>query len=106
MADKTLKALILLLLLFCTTAHSAEFKISPPNQMATIAMPCWHEKQVTVAFKNADFEPVVQGLLVEKTDPAKPLVTVWLHALTGRGAVVISHPTGEECIALVLDEAQ
>ena len=48
----------------------------------------------------------MQGLLVEKTDPAEPLVTVWLHHLTGRGAVVISHPTGEECIALVVDEAQ
>ena len=91
---------------FFMPAHAAEFKISPPNEMARVTMPCWYEKQVTVAFKNADFDPVVQGLLVEKTDPAKPLVTVWLHHLTGRGAVVISHPTGEECIALVLDEAQ
>lgn len=102
MVMRTLVALLFL----TTTASATEFKISPPNQMATIAMPCWYEKQVTVAFKNADFSPVVQGLLVEKTDPAKPLVTVWLHHLTGRGAVVILHPTGEECIALVVDEAQ
>lgn len=99
------RALVALLFL-TTTASAAEFKISPPGQMATIAMPCWQDKQVTVAFNAADFDAVVQGLLVKKTDPAKPLVTFWLHALTGRGAVVISHPTGEECIALVLDEAQ
>jgi len=99
-------ALIAALLVVSTPVVAAEFEISPPKRMATIAMPCWYDKNVTVAFNNADFAPVVQGLLVEKTDPAKPLVTVWLHALTGRGAVVISHPTGEECIALVLDEAQ
>ncbi len=98
--------LLVALLFLTTTASASEFEISPPGQMATIAMPCWQDKQVTVAFNNADFDAVVQGLLVKKTDPAKPLVTVWLHHLTGRGAVVISHPTGEECIALVLDEAQ
>lgn len=101
-----IRALIAALLVVSTPVVAAEFEISPPKQMATIAMPCWYDKNVTVAFKNADFAPVVQGLLVKKTDPAKPLVTVWQHHLTGRGAIVISHPTGEECIALVLDEAQ
>ena len=91
---------------FFIPAHASEFEISPPNEIARVTMPCWQDKQVTVAFNSADFDAVVQGLLVEKTDPTKPIVTVWLHALTGRGAVVISHPTGEECIALVLDEAQ
>ena len=91
---------------FFMPAHAAEFKIAPPRSMATVTMPCWTDKQVTIAFKNAEFNPIVQGLLVEKTDPTKPLVTVWLHTLSGRGAVVISHVTGEECIALVLDEAQ
>lgn len=99
------RALVALLFL-TTTASAAEFKISPPNEMARVTMPCWRNKQVTVAFNSADFDAVVQGLLTKKTDPTKPLVTVWLHHLTGRGAVVISHPTGEECIALVLDEAQ
>ena len=99
------RALVALLFL-TTTASAAEFEIERPASMATVTMPCWQDKQVTVAFNNADFDAVVQGLLVEKTDPTKPLVTVWLHALTGRGAVVISHPTGEECIALVVDEAQ
>tara|TARA_Y100000004_G_C8597745_1_gene279247 strand:+ start:185 stop:490 length:306 start_codon:yes stop_codon:yes gene_type:complete len=93
-------------LFLTTTASAAEFEISPPREMARVTMPCWQDKQVTVAFNNADYDAVVQGLLVEKTDPAKPLVTFWLHALTGRGAVVISHPTGEECIALVVDQAQ
>ena len=91
---------------FFMPAHASEFKIAPPQNVARLSLPCWQSKQVTEAFRRAEFDAVVQGLLVEKTDPAKPLVTVWLHYMTGRGAIVISHPTGEECIALVLDEAQ
>ena len=91
---------------FCMPAHAAEFKIAPPENVARLTLPCWHKKQVTEAFRRAEFDAVVQGLLVKKTDPTRSLMTVWLHTLSGRGAVVISHPTGEECIALVVDEAR
>jgi len=91
---------------FFMPAHAADFKIAPPQNVARLSLPCWQSKQVTEAFRRAEFDAVVQGLLVEKTDPTRSLMTVWLHHMTGRGAVVISHPSGEECIALVLDEAQ
>jgi hypothetical protein len=91
---------------FFMPAHAADFKIAPPHNVARLSLPCWQSKQVTEAFRRAEFDPVMQGLLVEKTDPTRSLMTVWLHHMTGRGAVVISHPSGEECIALVVDEAQ
>jgi len=91
---------------FFMPAHAAEFKIAPPENVATINLPCWQSNQVTDALRGAEFDAVVQALLSRKTDPARSLMTVWLHTLSGRGAVVISHPTGEECIALVVDEAQ
>jgi len=91
---------------FFMPAHAADFKIAPPQNVARLSLPCWQSKQVTEAFRRAEFDAVVQGLLVKKTDPTRSLMTVWLHTLSGRGAVVISHPSGEECIALVVDEAQ
>jgi hypothetical protein len=91
---------------FFLPAHAADFKIAPPHNVARLSLPCWQSKQVTEAFRRAEFDAVVQGLLVKKTDPTRSLMTVWLHHMTGRGAVVISHPSGEECIALVVDEAQ
>ena len=91
---------------FFMPAHAADFKIAPPQNVARLSLPCWQSKQVTEAFRRAEFDSVVQGLLVKKTDPTRSLMTVWLHTLSGRGAVVISHPSGEECIALVVDEAQ
>ena len=44
--------------------------------------------------------------LVEKSDPTRSLFTVWLHAITGRAAIVVSNVSGEECIVLVASEAQ
>ncbi len=54
----------------------------------------------------AEFDPIAQGLIVQKTDPAQPLVAFWIHMLTGRGLVSLSRPDGEECILAVLESSQ
>lgn len=99
---------IVMLLASCTAAseESKEFAIGPPNTAARLSIPCWLNKKATAAFSRADFSPVVQGILVEKSDPTRSLFTVWLHAITGRAAIVVSNVSGEECIVLVASETQ
>jgi hypothetical protein len=102
----TMRALTLALCLVAGTATAEEFQIVKPNNISTMTMPCWPEQQLAHAMTRAKFEPVVRGLLVAKTTVAQPLVVVWLHTMTGRGAVTISHPEGEECLAAVLIDAE
>ena len=102
MAIRTLIALLLLV----SPAAASDFKITPPESMATVTMPCWSERKLSEAMTRAEFDPVAHGLIVEKTDPAQPLVTFWIHMLTGRGLVSLSRPDGEECILAVLESTQ
>lgn len=100
------RALILTLLVLPMTAHAGEFKISPPTNTARMTMPCWKRTQLSAALNGAQFDPVVRGLLAEQTDPSRPMATVWMHLLTGRAAIVITHATGEECLLVALSDAE
>ena len=102
MVIRTLIALILLV----APASADEFRITTPQSLATITMPCWQDRQLSEAMTRAKFDPIAHGLIVKKTDPAQPLVTFWLHMLTGRGMVSLSRPEGEECILAVLESSQ
>ena len=53
----------------------------------------------------AEFEPIAQVLIVQRTDPARPLVVFWTHMFTGRGMVSLSQPNGEQCILAFLESA-
>ncbi len=90
-------------LLWATPAAACE--IDPPTSMAKMAMPCWQAARVNEALTIAEFDPVARGLLIAKTDPAQPLVTFWIHMLTGRGVVTLSQANGEECIIAVVEDA-
>tara|TARA_R100000700_G_scaffold37257_1_gene47249 strand:+ start:16485 stop:16787 length:303 start_codon:yes stop_codon:yes gene_type:complete len=96
------RALIALLLL---ATPAAAFEIDPPTSMSKMGMPCWQDAKVDEALTIAEFDPVARGLLIAKTDPSQPLVTFWMHMITGRGVVTLSHPNGEECIIAVLEDA-
>ncbi len=100
------RALILTLFVLPTTAHTGEFNISPPTDTARMTMPCWERTQLSAALNVAQFDPVVRGLLAEQTDPSRSMATVWMHLLTGRSAVVITHATGEECLLVALTDAE
>lgn len=100
------RALILTLLVLPMTAHAGEFKISPPTESARMTMPCWENPQLSAALDAAKFQAVVRGLVAEQTDPSTPMATVWMHLLTGRAAIVISHVTGEECLLVALTDAE
>ena len=94
------------LLFLTTTTHAGEFKISPPTETARMTMPCWKRAQLSAALNGAQFDPVVRGLLAEQTDPSRSMATVWMHLLTGRSAIVITHATGEECLLVALTDAE
>ena len=100
------RALILILLVLPTTIYAGEFKISPPSDTARMTMPCWKRAQLSAALNGAQFDPVVRGLLAEQTDPSRSMATVWMHLLTGRSAIVITHATGEECLLVALTDAE
>ena len=100
------RALVLTLFVFPTTAHAGEFKISPPTESARMTMPCWQNTQLSAALNLAQFDPVVRGLVAEQTDPNRPMTTVWMHLLTGRAAIVITQPSGEECLLVALNDAE
>ena len=91
---------------FFTPAAADEFTIDGPESVANMTFACWSEKKATSAFNAANFDAVLQGLLVQKTSADRPLMTVWLHHLSGRASVVISHPNGDECIVLVAADVQ
>ena len=101
-----IRALIATMLLLVAPATAAEFEIKPPQSMATVTMPCWSDRELAKAMTRAKFDPIAHGLIVKKTDPAQPLVTFWIHMLTGRGLVSLSRPDGEECILAVLESSQ
>lgn len=100
------RALTAALLILVAPAAASEFKIPPPTEIARMTMPCWPGAQLSAALTVAQFEPVVRGLIVERTDPSRPLVTVWMQLLTGRSAISITHPTGEECLLVALSDAE
>jgi hypothetical protein len=100
------RALILALLILAAPATAEEFQINPPENIATMTMPCWPRRQLSEALTLAKFEPVVRGLLVAKTDVTQPLTVVWMHLISGRAAITISHPSGEECMTAVLSAAE
>ena len=100
------RALILILFVLPTTTHAGEFKISPPSNTARMTMPCWENTQLSAALNDAQFDPVMRGLLAEQTDPSSPLATVWMHLLSGRAAIVITQATGEECLLVALTDAE
>ena len=100
------RVLILTLLVLPTTAHTGEFKISPPTETARMTMPCWERTHLSAALNDAQFEAVVRGLVAEKTDSSKPMSTVWMHLLSGRAAIVITRATGEECLLVALTDAE
>ena len=91
---------------FLMPAWADDFEIGKPNSVSKITFGCWGQKEITTTFNGANFTPVVQGLMVDPTQTKQPLLTVWLHHLTGRAGVVISHPSGGECLVLVADHAQ
>jgi len=95
-----------LLAAFLMPAAADEFTIDGPESVANMTFACWSKKKATSAFNNANFDAVLQGLLVQKTSADRPLMTVWLHHLSGRASVVISHPNGDECIVLVAADVQ
>lgn len=97
---------LIALLLLVAPASADEFRITTPQSLSTITMPCWQDRELSQAMTRAKFDPVAQGLLVKKTDPAQPLVVFWVHMLTGRGMVSLSRPNGEECILAVLESSQ
>jgi len=101
-----IRALIAALLILSAPAAADDFKITMPGNLATMTMPCWSGHQLSEAMTLGKFEPVTRGLLVAKTEVSQPLVVVWMHLLTGRAAVTISHPNGEECMAAVLSDAE
>lgn len=100
-----IRALIALILLVAPTT-AAEFKISPPNNLATMTMPCWADRQLSEAMTRGEFEPMTRGLLDSKTDSSQSMVVVWMHLLTGRAVITISQPKGEECLAAILADAE
>ena len=91
---------------FLMPAAADEFAITAPDSLAKLTMPCWNDKQVSEALTVAKFDAVTHGLVIEKTDPSQPLVTFWLHTMTGRGAVTLSQTSGEECIIAIVVDGQ
>ncbi len=100
------RALIAALLILAAPAAADDFQISPPSEIARMTMPCWPSAQLSAALTVGQFEPVVRGLIIERTDPSRPLVTVWMHLLSGRSAITITHPSGEECLLVALSDAE
>jgi len=100
-----IRALIGLILLVAPAA-AAEFEIATPESTATVAMPCWSNRQLSEAMSRAEFDRIAQGLIVQKTDATQPLVAFWVHMLSGRGLVTITRADGEECIMAVLESAE
>ena len=100
------RALIAALLILAAPAAASEFKISPPDDLARMTMPCWERTQLSEALTVGQFEAVVRGLIIERTDPSRPLVTVWMHLLSGRSAITITHPSGKECLLVALSDAE
>lgn len=93
-------------LFLTTTASAAEFEISPPNEIARVTMPCWADRKLAQALTRSDFDAVATGLMIKKTDASQPLVSFWMHLLTGRGLVTLSRADGEQCIVAVLESAE
>ena len=100
------RVLILTLLVLPTTAHTGEFKISPPTETARMTMPCWGNTRLSAALDDAQFQPVVRGLVTEQTDPSSSMATVWMHLLSGRAAIVITQAIGKECLLVALTDAE
>lgn len=93
-------------LFLTTTASAAEFEIERPASLATVTMPCWHDRKLAQALTRSDFDAVATGLMIKKTDATQPLVSFWMHMLTGRGLVTLSRADGEECILAVVENAE
>ena len=98
--------LLVALLFFTTTASASEFEIERPASMATVTMPCWSDRKLAEALTRSDFDAVARGLMIKKTDPSQPLVSFWMHLLSGRGLVTVSRADGEECILAVVENAE
>jgi hypothetical protein len=99
------RALVALLLLSAPTAAD-EFEISAPTTIANLAMPCWTDAQLSKAMTIAKFEIVVRGLLTAKTSSDQPLVVVWVNKNKGNGAITLSHPNRDECLAAIIEDAE
>ena len=97
---------LIALLLFVSPAAASEFKIRPPESVATVTMPCWSDRKLAKALTRSEFDAVARGLMVKKTDATQPLVMFWMHMLSGRGLVTISRADGEECIISILESAE
>ena len=97
-----------LIFLVCFTVPSVakDFEITRPDNIATMTMPCWSSRELSETLTVAQFDSVTHGLLVAKTDVKRPLIVVWMHLLSGKAAITISHPGGEECLAAVLVDAE
>ena len=91
---------------FFMPARAAEFKIDPPQSMATLTMPCWADRKLAQALTRSEFDAVARGLMVKKTDATQPLVMFWMHLLSGRGLVTVSRADGEECVMAILESAE
>ena len=94
------------MLFIATTASASEFEIERPASMATVTMPCWSDRKLAQALTRSDFDAVVTGLMIKKTDASQPLVRFWMHILSGRGVVTVSRADGEECILAVVENAE
>ena len=101
-----IRALIAALLVVSTPVAAAEFSIERPASLATVTMPCWTDRKLAEALTRSDFDAVARGLMIKKTDASQPLVSFWLHMLSGRGLVTVSRADGEECILAVLESAE
>tara|TARA_R100000406_G_scaffold50697_1_gene34371 strand:- start:1542 stop:1859 length:318 start_codon:yes stop_codon:yes gene_type:complete len=91
---------------FFMPAHASEFKIERPSSLGTVTMPCWSDRKLAQVLTRSDFDAVATGLMIKKTDASQPLVSFWLHMLSGRGLVTVSRADGEECILAVVENAE
>ena len=91
---------------FFMPAHASEFQIERPSSLGTVTMPCWADRKLAQALTRSDFDAVARGLMIKKTDASQPLVSFWLHMLSGRGLVTVSRADGEECILAVVENAE
>ena len=106
MVNVTTASALVAMLLLTTTASASEFEIERPASMATVTMPCWDDKKLSDALTRANFDAVARGLMIKRTDPSQPLVSFWMHLLSGRGLVTVSRADGEECILAVVESAE
>lgn len=106
MVNITTASALVAMLFIATTASAAEFQIERPASLATVTMPCWADRKLAQALTRSKFDAVARGLMVKKTDATQPLVSFWMHLLTGRGLVTLSRADGEQCIVAVLESAE